>query len=109
MTASITFGAGAVWIVAFGLLALALCRAASAGDRHLDRARKQLASSQTPDAVDSATASQIYLWAVEDGHRTPGIDERRARHDVRPRGGLCEIVPIDELRRRRDRRIGGAA
>lgn len=59
--------------------------------------------------LDDEAAATVLRWALEDGHRAPGADERRARRDVRPRGGLCEIVPIDELRRRRDRAEGDAA
>lgn len=109
------------WLGLLFVLIIGLCRAAAAGDRQLEQARESLAkptlvpiesdSTETRGSITVTTSvgpvsigpwrsDVIRNWALEDGDRPPGADERAARAATRPRPtGLAEVIP---LRRRED-------
>lgn len=60
-------------------------------------------------SITPENAAAIVRWAREDGHRTAGIGHAQVCASTRPHGGLCEVIPMDELRRRRQVEPGGAA
>lgn len=102
------------WLAIGAALAAVCIYLYGRGERQLATARERLSLGETRSGEHSLTtvapaptvtigpwrSDAIRRWALEDGDRPPGADERAARAATRPRpAGLAEVIP---LRRHQD-------